>query len=155
VSFRSEFVRPVFFVRWGKAEEFDLPLLGERIIHARNLQRRPVVYVAIVPEDSVAPDAETRRAFIERMDEVLAHCHTMHFVMEGRGFKSAMRRNALGMVLMVRGRRNKIFVHDTLQDALTAANEHLEPEHKFDVEAMMRHVHATQIASGAAHGAPS
>src|SRR5919206_90026 len=101
-----------------------------------------------LPLESVR-DANTRKAFIDRMDGVLKNCHTMHFVMEGHGFKSAMRRNALGMVLMVRGQRNKVFVHDSLDQALTAANELLPPEGRFDVQAMLQHVYATHIGTGA------
>ena len=99
----------------------DLALLGTKLEQAHATNERPVTYIAIIPEDCEPPNEAMRKRFADTMPEVLSHCQTMHFVMEGQGFKSAILRNALAAVLLVRGQRNKVFVHKTIEEALTAA----------------------------------
>jgi hypothetical protein len=142
-----EFVRPVFFVRWSSPKATDIPAIIKALAQAHEALARPVVYVAIAPENSEPPDDRVRKAFTSRMDEVLGHCESMHFVMEGQGFKNSILRNALATVLMVRGQRNKVFVHRTLDEALIAANGRLDPKFRFDQRATIQRAQSLGVAT--------
>jgi hypothetical protein len=137
----------VFFVRWLAPKVTDLPPVVKALSEARDALGTPVVYVAIVPADCEPPDDQLRRAFTIRMDEVLGHCVSMHFVMEGQGFKNSILRNALATVLMVRGQRNKVFVHRTLEEALIAANGRLDPKFRFDQRVTIQRAESLGVAT--------
>jgi hypothetical protein len=138
VSCAIELVPPVFFVRWKVPELLDIARLNTRLIEAENTLGRPVFFVAIVPEDCKPPDDRMRQAFADTMEDVLRHCRTMHFVMEGEGFKHSILRNALATVLLIRGQRNRIFVHRSLGEALIIANQQASTKEKFDIGSVTR-----------------
>jgi hypothetical protein len=135
MSCAIRFIRPVFFVRWDTPTKHDLPRIQVQLEEAYKENEGPVVYVAIVPDGSSPPDDDLRAEFIGRMAEVLDRCDTMHFVIEGEGFKHAVVRTSLATILLVRGQRTKVFVHRSLDDALTAAAKKM----RFSAAAITRH----------------
>jgi hypothetical protein len=56
-------------------------------------------------------------------------------------------RNALATVLMVRGQRNKVFVHRSLEEALIAANGRLDPKFRFDQRVMIQRAQSLGVAT--------
>ena len=116
----------------------DIAQIKSRLAQAREQEGRDLVYIAIAPEDSAAPEEPVRKAFMNAMEDVLNYCQTMHFVMEGQGFKHSILRNALASVLLVRGQRTKVFVHRTLEEALTEANQRSREQDKFDIPTVVR-----------------
>jgi hypothetical protein len=147
MSCRIEFFPPLFFVRWAAPSKADLPALNAQLADAHRKLGDPVTYIAIVPEDCEPPNDEMRAAFSDTMDEVLSHCSTMHFVMEGQGFKHSILRNALATVLLVKGQRRKVFVHRTLTEALNASNQHKPPPKRIDVSSMIHRAEVGGIAT--------
>jgi hypothetical protein len=148
VSCLIQLVGSVFFVRWTKPQLSDLGPLANKLEKAHETNGAPVTYVAIVPEDCEPPNDAMRKRFTDTMSEVLSHCQTMHFVMEGHGFRNAILRNALAAVLLVRGQRNKVFVHRTLEEALTAARNAATTEGtKLDVGTIIRRARQLGIAT--------
>jgi hypothetical protein len=153
VSCTIQLIRPVFFVRWKQPAMSDLALLGNKLEQAHEDNGRPVIYVAIIPEDCEPPNDAMRKRFADTMHEVLSHCRTMHFVMEGQGFKSAILRNALAAVLLVRGQRNKVFVHKTIEEALMTAQKLTDHEEdNFDVGTMLKQARQYAIATNTRAG---
>lgn len=145
-----QLIPPIFFVRWMQPQMADLALLGTRLEQAHEVNQKPVTYIAIIPEDCEPPNEAMRKRFADTMPEVLSHCRTMHFVMEGQGFKSAILRNALAAVLLVRGQRNKVFVHKTLEEALTAARDLTDPSaEKLDVGTTIKQARQYGIVTSA------
>lgn len=140
-----ELIAPVFFVRWKVPELVDLARVNASLAEAHHALGRPAFFVAIVPGDSQAPDEKMRRAFADTMEEVLTHCRTMHFVMEGEGFKHSILRNALATVLLIRGQRNRIFVHRSLGEALIIANQQASTKEKFDIASITRKAAAAKL----------
>lgn len=138
VSCSIRLIEPIFFVRWASPSMTDIAQVKSRLVQAHEQGGHDLVYVAIVPEDSTPPDEAVRKAFMNAMDEVLTYCQTMHFVMEGQGFKHSILRNALASVLLVRGQRTKVFVHRTLEEALTMANKRFPSDLQFDVALVAR-----------------
>lgn len=86
-----------------------------------------------------------RQTFADNMENVLGHCRTMHFVMEGEGFKHSILRNALATVLLVRGQRNRIYVHRSLGEALIIANQQATIKEKFDIGTVTRKATAANL----------
>ena len=101
----------VFFVRWQKPEITDLRRVQAEVASARTRFESPLAYVAIVPGDAEPPETEVRKFMMDSMDEVLKHCQAMHFAIEGTGFKHSVLRSALAGILLVAGRRGRVFVH--------------------------------------------
>ena len=101
----------VYFVRWQKPEISDLRRVQAEVASARARVDSPLAYVAIVPGDAEPPEPEVRKFMMDSMDEVLKHCQAMHFAIEGSGFKHSVLRSALAGILLVAGRRGRVFVH--------------------------------------------
>jgi hypothetical protein len=112
---------------------------------AHHVLGRPCFFISIVPEDSKPPDDRMRQTFADNMENVLGHCRTMHFVMEGEGFKHSILRNALATVLLVRGQRNRIYVHRSLGEALIIANQQATIKEKFDIGTVTRKATAANL----------
>jgi hypothetical protein len=147
VSCAIESILPVFFVRWKVPEFSDLARINQSLADAHRTLGRPLFFVAIVPADSQPPDERMRKAFAETMDTVLGHCRTMHFVIEGDGFKHSILRNALAAVLLVRGQRSRIFVHRSLSEALIMANQTAPVKEKFEVAVITRKAEAANLVT--------
>jgi hypothetical protein len=132
-------IQPVFVVRWLEPQLADLRRIDRELTEAVAVHGGPIVYVAIVPLDTTPPDDEMRAEFSRTMSDVLRRCDTMHFVMEGQGFKQAILRSALATIFLIsRSQRSKVFVHSTLEDALIAANDRASKNSKFSPSSMMR-----------------
>lgn len=110
----------VFVVRWARPETQDLTRIQSDIAAARARLRKPLLYVAIVPADADPPEPDVRRAMIDSMGGVLEHCDAMYFAIEGTGFKHSVLRSALAGILLLAGRRGRVFV---LTDAAQALQE--------------------------------
>ena len=147
MSCAIEFLPPVFFVRWKVPELADIRRIVTQLTTAHQSLGRPVFFISIIPGDSNPPDDRMRQTFIENKEGVLAHCRTMHFAMEGEGFKHSILRNALATVLLFRGQRNRLFVHRSLSEALISANQQAAPKEKFDVAAISRKAEAANLVT--------
>lgn len=147
MSCTIEFLRPVFFVRWKVPELADIRRIVTELAAAHHALGREVFFVAIIPDDCRPPDDRMRQAFADNMEGVLTHCRTMHFAIEGEGFKHSILRSALAAVLLVRGQRNRVFVHRSLSEALISANQQGAPKEKFDVAAISRKAEAANLVT--------
>lgn len=109
-----------YFVRWKKPELQDVSQIVRDVASVRQTVEKPLVYVAIAPEDSTPPDDQVRKAMLDAMEEMLGHCETMHFVFEGSGFGNVVKRSALAGILLVKGKRGRVFVHESVEAALAS-----------------------------------
>lgn len=114
-----------FVVVWGTAKLDDLGAVMESVRATRRSAQRPLVYVAVIPPGTDAPDDETRWAMMDGMEELLQHCSSVHFVVEGDGFRHVLHRSALSGVLLIGGKRGRVFVHRTTRAALNKASQEL------------------------------
>jgi hypothetical protein len=122
-------IESIYAVRWDNPEPQDLRRIDFAIAELHKKLGKPCIYLAIVPQDAETPSNEMRSAMIAGMTAMLEHCESIHFVIEGSGFKHTVLRSALAGILLVAGRRGRVFVHTTVQDALQAFAAHakLEP----------------------------
>jgi hypothetical protein len=140
-------LRPVFFVRWKAATMQDIPTIDRELDAAYKANGGPIIYVAILPEDATPPDDKTRAEFIKTMQDVLTRCETMHFVMEGQGFKHAVLRTSVATILLVRGQRTKVFVHTNLEEALAKAADKASAKLKFSPAVIMRQAKEAELVT--------
>ena len=132
MAFAATFARPIFFVRWTSPRMADVPRVTSLFNRAYESMGAHIVYIAIVPEDCVPPDDTTRKSLTKGGDEALDRCLSMHIVLEGQGFRTAILRNALAGMLLLGKRRDKLVVHKTVDEALDEALRRVPPDLKFD-----------------------
>lgn len=121
-------IEPVYVVRWDKPELQDLRRIDFAIAELHKQLGKPCVYLAIVPENAETPSNEVRSAMIAGMTPLLEHCESIHFVIEGAGFKHTVLRSALAGILLVAGRRGRVFVHTSAQEAVHAFSAQIRAE---------------------------
>lgn len=136
-------IDPIFAVRWENPEPQDLRRVDLAVAELHKRLGKPCLYLAIVPADAEAPSNEMRSAMIAGMSGMLEHCESIHFVIEGSGFKHTVLRSALAGILLVAGRRGRVFVHTTVQDALQAVAAHV----KLEPSSILRTLRAQQFVA--------
>lgn len=123
MSYLSVQVDSVFFVRWQKPEQSDIDRLLIEVMQASKGAGKSLIYVALSPEDSPAPDAETRKSMINVFDALSQHCRAIHLVYEAKGFKASIKRSVMtGIVLANRSLRG-VRVHRSMEEAFEAMGD--------------------------------
>ena len=106
------------FALWGKPSLEDMDRVASALRQAVEKAGRPVTYIARVPADAPAPDANVRRHLDTLMPEIVDRCSTYHVVLEGDGFLVAMKRAVLLGLFQLRWRRGVFFVHSSVSELL-------------------------------------
>lgn len=118
MSYHSILIDRVHIVRWQKPELADtLPLVRE-VRQAAQRVGKNLIGIPIIPEDIEPPTDEARSAMAKRMNEILDVSDSVHFVVEGTGFKPSILRSALSGILLVGGKRGRVLVHRNIDQAL-------------------------------------
>lgn len=119
MSYTSALIERVLIIRWGTPQLEDVAAVLREAKAAK--ESKGTVYgLAIVPSDVEPPEDSVRKAMVASMDELLESCDSLHFVMEGSGFKHSIMRSVLSGLLLMAGKRGRIYVHDTVDAALVA-----------------------------------
>ena len=77
-----------------------------------------MMYPAIMPPDSEAPDDAFRRKQAEYLPRFFQHIECAIAVFEGGGFMASLKRSALVAILLLSRKRFPVFVRSSLQQAL-------------------------------------
>jgi hypothetical protein len=154
MPFATAFVRPVFFVRWAAPRLADVPRVAAEFNRAHEAAGQPLVYIAIVPEDSQPPDEPTRKSMTSGANNVLDRCASMHLVLEGEGFRQAILRNVVAGMVLLGGRREKLSISRTAEEALDEALRRIPAELKFDKQSVLRKASERGIIVSAPKSAP-
>jgi hypothetical protein len=118
MSYHSILLDRVHIVRWQRPELADtMPMVRELRQAALKLGKK-VIGVSIVPDGVDPPSEDTKTAMAKRMNDVLEVADSVHFVMEGTGFRQSIMRSALSGMLLVGGKRGRVFVHKNIDQAL-------------------------------------
>jgi hypothetical protein len=121
MAFVSRVIGNLYVVRWKDATAADVPRVEAEVAAAkRALGKAPLHGLAIVPENTPAPDDRTRSAMSSSISHLLDHLETMHTVIEGGGFKHSILRSAMTGIVLVGGKRGRVVIHGTVSDALDA-----------------------------------
>jgi hypothetical protein len=120
VAYRSSSIRDVYVVVWERPEQGDVARVMFDVRALRERNKDPVTYVAIVPVDGEPPEGEARGAMISSMRELIELSETVHLVFEGEGFRQSIKRSVLAGILLASGKRGRVLVHATVDEALAA-----------------------------------
>ena len=120
MTFRSTLIDGVHIVRWREPHLADIVPLVMEIRRGCEKYGKPLVGIAIMPMDSAPPPDDARAAMARAMTDILQWMEAVHFVMEGRGFGSSIKRSALSGILLLGSKRGRVIVHATVPDAIRA-----------------------------------
>lgn len=111
-------VEGAVFVLWGRPTQGDLERVVERVEQVAAAAASPIVFIARVPQDAPAPDADVRTRLNELMPRFARVCSSYHAVLEGGGFVCAFKRAILAGLFQFGFRSGTFFVHDTDRDIM-------------------------------------
>jgi hypothetical protein len=121
-SWASCVIGNVHIVRWMRAPSLEDVQTVTRDVEKTALSLgRSLVCIAIVPNDVEPPSDDARKRMLGDLDRLVAVSESIHFVIEGSGFKHVMLRSVVTGLILVAGRRGRIFVHSTFDEALREA----------------------------------
>jgi hypothetical protein len=118
MAYRSKLIDRVHILRWTDPQLGDVARLVLEIEQARTKVGAPLFGIAIAPVDCPPPSDEVRAAMGKRLKDILEAAESLHFVVEGAGFKSAAVRGIMTAMTMFTSARGKFFIHSTVEDAL-------------------------------------
>lgn len=118
-AFVSMVIGNLHLLRWLRAPSVvevarvtsDVEKLGRRL-------GVPLVCIGIVPGEVDPPGDDARRRMLADLEKLMRVSESVHFVVEGSGFKHVMLRSVVTGLILVAGRRGRIFVHLSVEDAL-------------------------------------
>jgi hypothetical protein len=108
----------VHILRWGKVVvPADVAPIVEEM---QKLHQKvgPVIGIALMPPQIAPPDDEMRKVIGQNLRPIMNCSESLHYVIEGTGFKSSIIRSVITNVLMLAGQRRRIGVYSTLDEAL-------------------------------------
>ncbi len=119
MSFQSHVQSGLYTVRWGREPELgDVPRYAAELAQAHERQGKPLVALFIMPADSKSPSDAVRKEQAAALPDIMSHVHFAVAVFEGTGFVVALKRNALGAIMLLAPKRYAIHVRATVEDAL-------------------------------------
>ncbi|HEY2365516.1 MAG TPA: hypothetical protein VGH87_03980 [Polyangiaceae bacterium] len=124
-AYDAALIGNAFVVRWKRAPTvIEVNNLLREVVQAARGQKN-LLCMAIVPGTVNPPEDEARRQMMANTEKILAVADAMHFVIEGSGFKHVMLRSVVTGLILVSGRRGRIVVHNSFDDAARAAGPSL------------------------------
>jgi hypothetical protein len=108
----------IYFVKWVAPEVGDIDEILADVERLREARGNPLRYIAIIGAELPPPNEEVRAAMRRNIDDLLRHCHSVHLVIEGKGFRRAMSRSIGTSVFLLSKNRGRAFAHDTVEQAL-------------------------------------
>jgi hypothetical protein len=118
----------VFFVLWHAPAVEDTRRVLEELEKAHRSVGRPLIYVAVITEETAPPSDATRRAMDEGLRRAYECCETLHFVVEGHGFKHTILRTILAANILATGKRGRTFVDASFEEAVARAPDAVKQE---------------------------
>ena len=109
---------PLYIVRWDNPQAGDVAMVEREVADAARSAPGKLYGLSIVPATTRAPDDATRTAMGRSMSKLLVHLETMHVVIEGSGFAHTILRNVMAGIILVGGKRGRVFVSRDVGEAL-------------------------------------
>jgi hypothetical protein len=119
MAYESCVLDGLYAIRWGTEPEIaDVSSYSTELTAARLRQGKPLVGLFVMPPDSKNPSDEFRKAQAAALPDIMEHLEFAVAVFEGGGFKQALKRSALGAILLLAPKRFSIHVRATVEEAL-------------------------------------
>jgi hypothetical protein len=119
MAYESCVLDGLFAIRWGKEPEIqDVAKYVAELTNARVKQGAPLVGMFIMPPDSKIPSDGFRKVQANALPTIMDNLDFCVAVFEGTGFIVALKRSALGAILLLAPKRFSIHVRSTAEEAL-------------------------------------
>jgi hypothetical protein len=119
MAYESCVLDGLFAVRWGAEPELgDVAKYVAELAAARARQATPLVAMFIMPPDSKNPSDAFRKIQADALPAIMENVDFCVALFEGSGFKIALKRTALGAILLLAPKRFAIHVRETAEEAL-------------------------------------
>ena len=119
MAYESCVLDGLYAIRWGQDPQIvDLHSYSAELASARAKQGKPLVALFVMPPDSKNPSEEFRKAQAAALPNIMQHLEFAVAVFEGTGFKIALKRSALGAILLLAPKRFSIHVRSSVEEAL-------------------------------------
>jgi hypothetical protein len=103
---------------WGRPQRDDMMRILAGVKRASKLHGGPVVYVTRVPINAPTPTADALRDLNALLPEMMTFCSSYHVILEGSGFKAAMKRGVMTGLLQPIWQPRVFFVHASALEVL-------------------------------------
>jgi hypothetical protein len=118
MPYTSAVVDRLHLVRWLDPVMADVEPLVKEVVRAREQIGSPLFGIAIVPIECPPPTDEVRAVWTKRVGRLLDAAESLHFVIEGSGFRLTIMRSALTTITFFSTHRGRVQVHSTVNQAL-------------------------------------
>lgn len=132
-----------FVVRWLAPTLADVRHATVALDCAVRDAGRPVIFVGVIPVDSDPPAPATRHALDAALAHACATCESVHFIVEGDGFRHAVLRSILAANILATGRRGMVFVSSDVAGAIAR----VPPARRLELGAIMTLAAARNLVS--------
>jgi hypothetical protein len=105
---------------WKVPELADTRALAEQATREHQRIGRPLLYLSVIGPASI-PSGEIRDELVGFYQAMLAHCESMHIVIEGTEFQQSIKRSVIANVLLVVPARGRVFIENTLQGVIASS----------------------------------
>ena len=112
MSYQTVRSKHVLIAVWKNPELSDGPLIVHDAKRAFAEVGQPILFISVAPMNSPPPPEDLRKYMGEHVDEMLEYCSDLHIVIEGTGFMNSAKRLAMASIVLVSGRRKRMFVHE-------------------------------------------
>ncbi len=121
-TYASAVIGNLHILRWYRAPSLiDVQTVTREVERTAAALDRSLVCIAIIPSNVDPPSDDARKRMLDDLDRLLAISESIHFVIEGSGFKHVMLRSVVTGLILVAGRRGRIFVHSSADEAFHEA----------------------------------
>jgi hypothetical protein len=121
MAYQSCVLDGIVAIRWGIEPELgDVDRYAAEIADAAKKQGKPLIGLFIMPPESKNPSDEFRKAQASALPGIMENLDFAVAVFEGGGFKIALKRSALGAILLLAPKRFSIHVRATVEEALVS-----------------------------------
>lgn len=121
MPYQSHAIGTALVVTWDKPELEDVESVVGLTRAMNKRLKKPVTYVAYIPDSMAAPDGPVREAMTRSFSELREYCDHIVLILEGAGFQLSIGRAVLAGILLVSGRRGQIHVCANLDEAAALA----------------------------------
>lgn len=145
MAYESCVLDGLYAIRWGLEPQItDVHAYSAELATASAKQRKPLVGLFVMPPDSKIPSDEFRKAQAAALPSIMEHLEFAVAVFEGTGFMLALKRSALGAILLLAPKRFSIHVRASVEEALI--EDPPKPVH-FDAMAAILELRRRKIVS--------
>jgi hypothetical protein len=117
----------VLVVAWRAPEEDDIRSIGNELTTEHARIGRPLLYLSVIGKRGI-PQGTVRDMIVHFYATILAHCDSMHVVIEGSEFEQSIKRSVIASVMLQLDMRGRIFIESTLDRVHQASPAIVRPE---------------------------